>query len=200
MDFPATRVARFCRLKCSVRAVQPYPFRKSALRVLRDRSLANAPFVAWYASPFRIILVIERGAEITSPAALGSAVHKERHPRVGKRLSQAAGTKGRPKENPASAVVPAPFAKPVSSGAAGATLGSKRQGRSRSNLSDYALDNRSSTGGVGDRLLPQRVKRPLVPATGRQIPVRRRPDGALNTRTGALGCVNKSTHFGALDT
>jgi hypothetical protein len=94
-------VARFCRLKCSMRAVQPYPFRKSALRVLRDRSLANAAFVAWYASPFRIILVIDRGAEITSPAALGSAVHKERHPRVGKRLSLAAGTKGRPKENPA---------------------------------------------------------------------------------------------------
>jgi len=71
----------------------------------------------------------------------------------------------------ASVVVPAPFAKPVSSGAAGATLGSKRRGRSRSNLSDYALDNRPSTGvwgKVGDRLLPQRVKRPLVPATGRQ--------------------------------
>jgi hypothetical protein len=47
----------------------------------------------------------------------------------------------------ASVVVPAPFAKPVSSGAAGATLGSKRRGRSRSNLSDYALDNRPSTGG-----------------------------------------------------
>jgi hypothetical protein len=46
-----------------------------------------------------------------------------------------------------SVVVPAPFAKPVSSGAAGATLGSKRRGRSRSNLSDYALDNRPSTGG-----------------------------------------------------
>src|SRR6266540_3799868 len=98
---------------------------------------------------------------------------KERHPRAGKRLSQAAGTKGRQRKTPpwASVVVPAPFAKPVSSGAAGATLGSKRRGRSRSNLSDYALDNRPSTmggGGVGDRLLPQRVKRPLVPATGRQ--------------------------------
>jgi hypothetical protein len=115
-----------------MRAVQPYPFRKSALRVLRDRSLANAAFVAWYASPFRIILVIDRGAEITSPAALGSAVHKERHPRVGKRLSLAAGTNAKPV---------------VSSGAAGATLGSKRRGRSRSNLSDYALDNRPSTGG-----------------------------------------------------
>jgi hypothetical protein len=35
-------------------------------------------------------------------------------------------------------------------------------------LFDYALDNRPSTrGGVGDRLLSERVKRPLVPATGR---------------------------------
>ena len=51
----------------------------------------------------------------------------------------------------ASVVVPAPFARPVSSGAAGATLGSKRRGRSRSNLSDYALDNRPSTGGGSGR-------------------------------------------------
>ena len=132
-----------------MRAVQPYPFRKSALRVLRDRSLANAAFVAWYASPFRIILVIDRGAEITSPAALGSAVHEGTRESASGSVWLQGQRAGQRKTPPwASVVVPAPFAKPVvSSGAAGATLGSKRRGRSRSNLSDYALDNRPSTGG-----------------------------------------------------
>jgi hypothetical protein len=41
------------KLKCSMRAVQSYPFRKLALQVLPDRSRANAAFVAWYA-PFQI--------------------------------------------------------------------------------------------------------------------------------------------------
>ena len=41
------------KLKCSMRAVQSYLFRKPAPQVLPDRSPANAAFVAWYA-PFQI--------------------------------------------------------------------------------------------------------------------------------------------------
>jgi hypothetical protein len=69
--------------------------------MLRDRSLANAAFVAWYASPFRIILVIERDAEITSPAALGSAVHKDKAPESRQAAQSGCRDKGPPKENPA---------------------------------------------------------------------------------------------------
>ena len=49
------RVAGSGRLKCSMRAVQSYPFRQPALRMLPDRSPANAAFVAWRASLFRIM-------------------------------------------------------------------------------------------------------------------------------------------------
>jgi hypothetical protein len=83
------------KLKCSMRAVQSYPFRKLALQVLPDRSRANAAFVAWYA-PFQI----NRGTPRSR-----SIVGKERHRdnlsgRLGfrrsermapERLSQAAG-------------------------------------------------------------------------------------------------------------
>jgi hypothetical protein len=41
------------KLKCSMRAVQSYPFRKPALQVLPDRSPANAAFVAWDGLPRR---------------------------------------------------------------------------------------------------------------------------------------------------
>jgi hypothetical protein len=50
------REAFLAKLRCLMRAVQSYPFRKPALQVLSDRSPANAAFVAWYASRSRSIV------------------------------------------------------------------------------------------------------------------------------------------------
>jgi hypothetical protein len=59
----------------SGRIVQSYPYRQPALRMLPDRSPANAAFVAW-CLPVPHHLVSEKAAEITCRPALGSAVQK----------------------------------------------------------------------------------------------------------------------------
>ena len=66
------RVAGSGRLKCSMRAVQSYPCRQPALRMLSDRSPANAAFVAWCA--FEIILSKREINETTGPGHPGFRV------------------------------------------------------------------------------------------------------------------------------
>jgi hypothetical protein len=66
------RVAGSGRLKCSMRAVQSYPYREPALRMLSDRSPANAAFVAWCA--FEIILSKREANETTGAGHPGFRV------------------------------------------------------------------------------------------------------------------------------
>src|SRR5262249_10245526 len=66
------RLAGSGRLKCSMRAVQSYPCRQPALRMLSDRSPANAAFVAWCA--FELILSKREVNETTGPGHPGFRV------------------------------------------------------------------------------------------------------------------------------
>jgi hypothetical protein len=74
------REAFLAKLRCLMRAVQSYPFRKPALQVLSDRSPANAALLHGTPPVPDQLWVGDSATERTSPAALGSAVQKGRHP------------------------------------------------------------------------------------------------------------------------
>jgi hypothetical protein len=82
------------KLKCSMRAVQSYPFRKPALQVLPDRSPANAAFVAWYAPRFRSMVGQRERHRDNLSGRIGFRCSERKAP---ERLSQAAGNQ---RQNP----------------------------------------------------------------------------------------------------